>query len=360
MTEGHQRTSLHRYDEQRFPFVSLVIPTFNRVKSLEETINSLIDQNYPSRRYEIIIVDNNSHDSTFSRIHEICTNCDGRKNIKYTLEKRQGLVYARHTGAAHAKGEILFFGDDDAIYEKNLISEIVSVYMQYPDAGAVGTKILIKWDKEPQSWVHTYEPLMGKLDYGKETIAKTGLFINGGSFSIKKKVLFDVEGFNIGQKGEYLLGDCETGLCRKLAKQNILVGWTPNTVMWHVQITERNGSIADIQRRYYNNGVAEAYRITYHNRGYADQLKNIINQTVRLGISYIHSIINFRDQNPYHNAILSWSYYRGYIRYIIEYKINQELHEELLHEDWKLNQDYIVPPVLLRSQCNTTSENAFQ
>ena len=326
------------------------------MKSLEETIDSLIDQDYPSEGYEIIIVDNNSHDSTFSRIQEICMNCDGQKNIKYILEKRRGLVYARHTGAAHAKGEILFFGDDDAIYEKNLISEIVSVYIRYPDVGAVGTKILIKWDKEPQPWIHTYEPLMGKLDYGKETIVKTGLFINGGSFSIKRTVLFKVEGFNIGQKGEYLLGDCETGLCRKLAEQNILVGWTPNTVMWHVQITEKNGSIADVQRRYYNNGIAEAYRITCYNRGYVDQLINFVNQTILLGVSYIHSIINFRDQNSHYDAILSWSYYRGYIRYIIEYKINQELREELLHEDWKLNPNYIAPPVLLGSQCKCFSQ----
>jgi len=336
--------------------VSLVIPTFNRVESLEKTINSLVNQDYPSERYEIIIVDNNSHDSTLSRAQEICINYDGQKNIKYILEERQGLVYARHTGAAHAEGEILFFGDDDAIYEKNLISEIVSVYMQYPDVGAVGTKILIKWDKEPPSWVHRYEPLMGKLDYGKEVIVKAGLFINGGSFSIKKKVLFAVEGFNVGQKGDYLLGDCETGLCRKLAEQNVLVGWTPNTVMWHVQIVEKNGTLTDIQRRCYNNGIAEAYRTTYHNRGYVKQLRSFINQTARWGVSYILFIINLRDRNFYRNTILSQAYYKGYIRYIAEYRFNQELREGLLYEDWKLNLTYAAPPVLLMSQAYTTSE----
>jgi len=360
ITERCQQTSKHRYDEQRYPSVSLIIPTFNRVEFLEKTINSLVDQDYPSERYEIIIVDNNSHDATLSRAREICINYDGQKNIKYIREERQGLVYARHTGAAHAEGEILFFGDDDAIYERNLISEIVSVYMQHPNVGAVGTKILIKWDKEPLPWVHRHEPLMGKLDYGKEVITKVGLFINGGSFSIKKKVLFAVEGFNVGQKGEYLLGDCETGLCRKLAKQNVLVGWTPNTVMWHVQIVDKNGTLADIQRRCYNNGIAEAYRITYHNGGYVEQLKNFVNQTAQWGASFILFVINFKDRNFYRNTILSQAYYRGYIRYIAEYRINRELREELSYEDWKLNSTYAASPVLLMSQSYTTSEKIIE
>ena len=46
------------------PFVSIIIPTYNRAKTLEKTIESLLLQTYPSQRYEIVVVDNNSKDST--------------------------------------------------------------------------------------------------------------------------------------------------------------------------------------------------------------------------------------------------------------------------------------------------------
>jgi glycosyltransferase involved in cell wall biosynthesis len=46
------------------PFVSIIIPTYNRAKMLGLTIESFTGQDYPKELYEIIISDNNSSDNT--------------------------------------------------------------------------------------------------------------------------------------------------------------------------------------------------------------------------------------------------------------------------------------------------------
>lgn len=50
------------------PFISVIIPTYNRSASLRATVESLIAQTYPSDRFEIIRVDNVSGDSRW-RLH---------------------------------------------------------------------------------------------------------------------------------------------------------------------------------------------------------------------------------------------------------------------------------------------------
>jgi glucosyl-dolichyl phosphate glucuronosyltransferase len=46
------------------PFVSVIVPTYNRADMLAITIESLFVQSYDKKKYEIIIADNNSSDHT--------------------------------------------------------------------------------------------------------------------------------------------------------------------------------------------------------------------------------------------------------------------------------------------------------
>lgn len=235
--------------------VSVIIPTYNRSELLSNCIDSLLNQNF-SGEYEIIVVDNNSLDDTFNVV-----SLKSKSDIKlrYYLESRRGLVYTRHKGANHANGEILIFVDDDGEYNKECIQRIVDVYEMNQSVVAVGGKIDIKWDYTPEKWVIEEEGLLGKLDYGNDVVFSNKLFINGGLFSIMKSVLMDVGGFNPDQIGEYLVGDGETGLCLKLHKKKYLIGWTPFAQMKHIQFLSKNGTLKDIGRRYYNNGICTSF-----------------------------------------------------------------------------------------------------
>lgn len=235
--------------------VSVIIPTYNRSELLSNCIDSFLNQNF-SGKYEIIVIDNNSSDDTFNLVN-LKTKSDAR--VKYHLESRKGLVYARHKGATHANGEILIFVDDDGEYNSECIQRIVDVYELNQGVVAVGGKIDIRWDCIPENWVVEEEPVLGKLNYGNEIVFSDKIFINGGLFSIKKSVLIEVGGFNPDQVGEYLVGDGETGLCMKLHEKKYLIGWTPFAQMQHIQFVSKNGTLKDLGRRYYNNGICMSF-----------------------------------------------------------------------------------------------------
>src|SRR6266481_5430132 len=112
------------------PFVSVIIPTFNRAQSLEETLRSLINQNYEANSYEIIVVDNNSSDHTKDLV--ACWKNKSAVPLLYLFEGRQGVHYARNTAFRYAKGEILYYTDDDMTADKELIKEIVKPFAYDP------------------------------------------------------------------------------------------------------------------------------------------------------------------------------------------------------------------------------------
>ena len=53
---------------KKIPLVSIVIPTLNEKKNIRRCLKSIVKQNYPKKKFEIIIVDNNSSDGTAGEI----------------------------------------------------------------------------------------------------------------------------------------------------------------------------------------------------------------------------------------------------------------------------------------------------
>ncbi|WP_053076168.1 glycosyltransferase [Marinobacter psychrophilus] len=95
-------------------FISVIVPAHNEEKYLSQCLTSLINQDYPSDKYEIILVNNNSTDGT-KKIAE---------NFKIiTIDKKTGPVGAvRNAGAARAQGSVLAFIDADCIAHGNWLT----------------------------------------------------------------------------------------------------------------------------------------------------------------------------------------------------------------------------------------------
>lgn len=87
--------------------ISVIIPTFNRAKTIQRAVNSVLKQTY--KDIEVIIIDDGSTDNTEDIIKEI-----NNSKIKYIkLDKNYGACYARNVGINMAKGEYLTFQDSD-------------------------------------------------------------------------------------------------------------------------------------------------------------------------------------------------------------------------------------------------------
>jgi glycosyltransferase involved in cell wall biosynthesis len=92
--------------EKPLPFVSVVVPVFNAESMIGDCIESLLNQDYPKDRYEIIIVNNDSTDGTAEVIR--------RYPVKYAEERELHTPFAAEdTGIRASRGELLAFCDSD-------------------------------------------------------------------------------------------------------------------------------------------------------------------------------------------------------------------------------------------------------
>jgi GT2 family glycosyltransferase len=114
--------------------VSIIIPTYNRVKDLEETLDSIIIQTILPK--EIIIVDDSNNDKIENFIEFEKNEFEGKEILlKYVRNKKEkSLTIARNVGIENATGDILLFLDDDVVLDKDYISEILIIYEAYPNA----------------------------------------------------------------------------------------------------------------------------------------------------------------------------------------------------------------------------------
>ena len=83
--------------------ISVVIPTYNRSEMLKRAISSVLNQTIRVR--EIIVVDNNSSDDTPEIISDLYP------QIKYFVEKKQGVSHARNLGIKKSKSKLPFSND---------------------------------------------------------------------------------------------------------------------------------------------------------------------------------------------------------------------------------------------------------
>ena len=112
------------------PLVSIVTPSFNQVRYLEATIQSVISQSYA--RLEYIIVDGGSTDGSV----DIIKKYEG-KLAWWVSEKDQGQTDAINKGFSRAKGEILAWINSDDTYEPGAISSAVNFLLAHPEVGLV-------------------------------------------------------------------------------------------------------------------------------------------------------------------------------------------------------------------------------
>lgn len=90
------------------PFISVVIPTYNRKEIVERCLKHLLNQTYPSDRYEIIIIDDGSTDGTRELVIRIAATAPTR--ILYSFfQTNKGPAMARNTGIKKSSGEIILF-----------------------------------------------------------------------------------------------------------------------------------------------------------------------------------------------------------------------------------------------------------
>jgi glycosyltransferase involved in cell wall biosynthesis len=112
------------------PKISIVIPSYNKVRFIGETLNSIISQKYPN--LEVIIQDGVSSDGTLVIIKKYALRYP--TVIKYESRRDNGQLDAINKGLAKATGDILTFINADDVYESEALNSIAMAYMKNPNA----------------------------------------------------------------------------------------------------------------------------------------------------------------------------------------------------------------------------------
>jgi len=120
------------------PKISIITITYNSEKTLDDTIKSVLSQNY--KNIEYIIVDGNSKDSTIDIVKSY-----GDKISKFVSEKDSGIYDAMNKGLRLATGDVVgILNSDDFYSDENVIQKIVTVFEENPVDSVFADLIYVK------------------------------------------------------------------------------------------------------------------------------------------------------------------------------------------------------------------------
>ncbi len=233
---------------RNLPFVSIIIPTKDRIIELKECVQSIISQNYPSNKLELIIIDDGSKDGTVEFL---------KKFPIQVLSNRisKGQSYCRNLGARKANGDILAFIDSDCIASENWLLELVP-YFNWNKIGAVGG-FVDGYYKE--STLDLYEKVFSPLNMGDNLLYSSdddsSFYVPTCNLLILKKVFFEIGGIT-----ESLHVGEDVDLCWRMRQKGYYLIYVPLGVVKH---KHRNKLTKMIKRRF-DYGTSEALLYTLH------------------------------------------------------------------------------------------------
>lgn len=225
------------------PDVSVVICTYNRADRLRETLTSLFNQTLKGKSFEIIVIDDGSHDHTAEMVEDVRRGAP--IDIRYIRQANAGIGNARNRGYLEARGPWVAYIDDDEVASEQWLSELLDT-AETTGADCVGgpsiLRVVGKSDIQPVGTISmllgqnpcmvTATPRMSLAARFRARITRLNV-PGGGNALIRKALLERLAGFRPLRYGE----DLE--FFRRAAQQRTKFATAHQAIIYHLTPAER-------------------------------------------------------------------------------------------------------------------------
>ena len=155
--------------------ISVITVSLNAEKTIEQTIKSVVSQNYDNIEY--IIVDGASEDGTLDIVRKY------EDNVAYwTSEPDDGVYDAMNKGLACCTGDIIAFLNSDDCYVEGAIKYVADFYENYKETEVLCCEVLINKDGNKTSHYNAWEKYPEKLREGVMMYCHQGIFATRNCF----------------------------------------------------------------------------------------------------------------------------------------------------------------------------------
>jgi glycosyltransferase involved in cell wall biosynthesis len=147
---------------------TVAIPTYNGAERVPKVLDRLRSQlGTESLNWEIIVVDNNSSDTTAQVVKSYQENWNLPYGLVYILEQKQGATFARHRAIEAATSELIGFLDDDNLPRENWVINAYKFGIEHPEIGAFNGKIHGKYIAPPPPNFERIAAYLAIRDHGE-------------------------------------------------------------------------------------------------------------------------------------------------------------------------------------------------
>jgi glycosyltransferase involved in cell wall biosynthesis len=291
--------------ENKPPFFSIIVPTYNRPAQLKSCLQSLSQLDYPNDRYEVIVVDDGSEEPPDGVVSAFLE----KININLFTQRNLGPASARNKGAAHAKGTFLAFTDDDCLPAPDWIKKIADRFKNTPDH-LIGGLIVNALPDNPYSTAS--QLLIDYLYSYYNADHNRARFFTSNNIAVSSELFRAVGGFNTvftRSAGE------DRAFCYSWLHHGYKASYAPEAVIYHFNVQ----SFRAFWRQHFHYGRG-AYSFHRARSKFEGAEINLEPPAFYLNLIYYPFIKLNKRQAFYISALLALSqgiHVTGYVREII-------------------------------------------
>lgn len=234
--------------------VTVIIPSKNEKEHIEECIDSIIKQNYPSNMFEILIVDGMSTDGTREIISEKYLNI--YSNIHLLDNIKEITPVALNIGIRHAIGDIIIIISAHASMDQDFIFNSVKALEKHPEVDCVGGRI----QSVNNSYISKAISLAMSCPFGVGNAlfryANQKRYVDTVAFGAYRRNVFDM----IGLFDEQLVRGQDFELNYRIIKNNGKILMDPSIKSKYYTRT----SLTKLWKQYFQYGFWKVYAIKKH------------------------------------------------------------------------------------------------